>query len=289
MSPSRPNDGFVVTEDRLRYFGATESTVTVEADGRHVQVCTISFGGDGSVYVAFPYFPSSSGIVSAVELPSVLSATIKLDLMKGGRVTSHQVKYAHHRSGIAQFSQTGKVRPEVRRYSFPLDGPSGHLFQLQLYHIGQLRAYDSAEARHRRAYLHFRRAEGPTPAVVISAQWLRKIDLLEKAIAVDGAVGPAAPIPDPATNSLPAPYYLVGPPKGTGVGSHLLVLGCATVEMLAGTTGPTMLFLGGWDLHEPHPNGTIPQQHGCLAFMYPVSDPETLREKIGSIDELPVF
>lgn len=53
-----------------------------------------------------------------------------VNLEPGGKVTSHLVKYSHHSSGLALFSQTGKVRSEIRRQSVALDRQEGHLFSV---------------------------------------------------------------------------------------------------------------------------------------------------------------
>ena len=63
----------------------------------------IIFGKHGSVFVNFPYFENSKGMVSLVKYPSNTRDPIDLSLVDGGKVTSHLVKYSHPPDGEGAF------------------------------------------------------------------------------------------------------------------------------------------------------------------------------------------
>src|SRR5437667_2768383 len=69
---------------------------------------------DGSLFVNFPYFKHSQGVVSLVGWPGGYASTT-LSLEPGGRVSSHLVKYAHHPNGRAHFSQDGRVLTLIKK------------------------------------------------------------------------------------------------------------------------------------------------------------------------------
>ena len=72
------------------------------------RIAKIKFDIDGSIYVFFPGFIHTEGIVCRAVLRGGTVAQTSLDLKDGGKVTSHLVKYAHHSDGEAHFSQVEK-------------------------------------------------------------------------------------------------------------------------------------------------------------------------------------
>jgi hypothetical protein len=92
----------------------------------------VFFAKDGSLFVSFPYFRHREGILAATMSPANGQPTSQVNLEIGGKVTSHLVKYSHHPDGRAHFSQTGKVRTQVKRQSLPLNEYRGHIFSLQI-------------------------------------------------------------------------------------------------------------------------------------------------------------
>jgi hypothetical protein len=85
---------------------------------------------DDSLFVGFPYFAHSSGILSPVTIEKWQHTNVKISLghVGLGKCTSHLVKYAHHPNGKAHFSQTGKILTRIRRQSVPLKSVRGHIF-----------------------------------------------------------------------------------------------------------------------------------------------------------------
>ena len=81
----------------------------VTAGDLRVKAFQIVFGGDGSLFITFPYSRHRTGILSASAIPATGTRQSQVNLEQGGKVTSHLVKYSHHTDGRAHFSQTGKI------------------------------------------------------------------------------------------------------------------------------------------------------------------------------------
>jgi hypothetical protein len=102
-------------------------TVRMRSSGSVHKILKIGFTkSDGSVWIAFPYFQDSRGLASLVLLPPG-GYHPTASLTEHGMVTSHLVKYMHHRSGLALFSQSGRVISSMRKASVPLSVADGHL------------------------------------------------------------------------------------------------------------------------------------------------------------------
>ena len=124
----------------VKAFLSEHIVVTVHADGHRHKIFQLLFGKDGSMYVTFPYFQHSNGILAEVTVDGPPGTTAQVDLVKTGKVASHLVKYAHHPDGEAHFSQHGKILTVIRRRSVPLIEQDGHIFTVL---IQGLRAFDS--------------------------------------------------------------------------------------------------------------------------------------------------
>jgi hypothetical protein len=115
---------------------AEKYVVTVEAGENAYKIFQIIFSrGDGSLHVNFPYFIHHDGLVCEATMPGKVSFPYDLSLLPGGKTTKHQVKYSHHVSGEALFSQDGKIITKIRKKSVPLRSQSGHLFTVMVWGI----------------------------------------------------------------------------------------------------------------------------------------------------------
>jgi hypothetical protein len=94
---------------------------------------------DGSLFVSFPYFAHSAGLLSIATLSAGRMADT-INLQPCGKCASHLVKYAHHPDGEAHFSQDGKVISMIRRRSIPLRSFHGHFFTLLVQGLHKFRA-----------------------------------------------------------------------------------------------------------------------------------------------------
>ena len=124
----------------VKAFLSEHIVVTVHADGHRHKIFQLLFGKDGSMYVTFPYFQHSKGILAEVTVDGPPGTTAQVDLARTGKVASHLVKYSHHPDGEAHFSQHGKILTVIRRRSVPLIEQDGHIFTVL---IQGLRAFDS--------------------------------------------------------------------------------------------------------------------------------------------------
>jgi hypothetical protein len=139
----------------VKGFLSERVVVTVTADGHRHKICQIVFGKDGSLYLTFPYFKHTEGLLAEATVDGPPGAETLIDLAKKGKVASHLVKYSHHTSGEALFSQTSKVKTVVRRQSVPLAEQQGHIFTLI---VQGLRSFESLGAAKGNA-MSSRRAE----------------------------------------------------------------------------------------------------------------------------------
>ena len=274
-----------VQEGRLRFIAAPRAVVIVSTSLAHYKLCQIVFSrSDGSVFVTFPYFKRREGIVSRVEIPAGAKPPQTMNLAEHGRTTSHLVKFSHHVSGEALFSQDGKVRTEIRRASFPLAGQIGHLFDLHAFWLSGFEVLEPAKAKGGRPYLRFV-YDGPPPAgVVVSADWRRKRDIEASIELAGGVTGPQASVKNRRTGAEGQVLFL-GQPVGWPLRDHVLMIECYRTELPHGLgDDPMFVFMGGWDSHEVADAGMTIEQTGCLACLYPAASPEELSRKIDSID-----
>jgi hypothetical protein len=119
--------------------------VSIDCGARRHKVFQCQFAKrDGSVFINFPYFQHKEGIVSLVAWPGGRGSTV-LSLEPGGRVSSHLVKYSHHPSGRAHFSQDGRVRTIIKKNAVPLSDLEGHLFTLHVHGFDAFETLTDAE------------------------------------------------------------------------------------------------------------------------------------------------
>jgi hypothetical protein len=239
----------------------------------------IVFWRDGSLFITFPYFPHRIGLLSSTSIPATGMREAQVNLEHGGMVTSHLVKYSHHTDGRAHFSQTGKIRTAVKRQSVALDRQHGHIFSLL---IQGLKGLDIAHP-------------------------VKDVGASKKRVVVDFEIEPAETIKfvgrwfDVNRMRFNNPTPTIGPTlltlDGNGIqrnaclfasplanARHILAITCETIPSL-GPEPEIFLFQGGFDPAEimTDPN----REAGFLAFMYPLSQADKMRERLGSVDYVP--
>jgi len=143
----------------IRRFQSERFVLTVQVEDKRYKIFQIVFGKkDGSLYVTFPYFDMNEGIVSVGTIPALLAKS-QVDLKSCGKVTSNRVKYTHHPDGEVHFSQTGRVKPSIRKKSLPLGKAEGHLFSIQaqgLSHFELDATHDDHLPKMKQTVLNFR-------------------------------------------------------------------------------------------------------------------------------------
>lgn len=238
----------------------------------------VGFEKDGSLFIHFPYFQHRTGILSSSEIRATGERSAQVNLKNGGKVTSHRVKYSHHKDGRAHFSQDGKISTAIKRQSIALHSQNGHLFSL---YVQGLHALDSANAvndvqgvSRKRAVIDFH-ADAETEAIKFVGRWL---DIAKIRVnAPNAIIGPSHGMIDP--DGVQSNAILTASPYGNL--THVLAISSVTISSL-GQHKEVFLFQGGFDAPETMTDPT--KTAGFLAFVYPLSEADTVRESIGSVD-----
>jgi len=183
------------------------------------------------LYVDFPYFEHSEGLVSHV---TYAPGADQLNLEEGGKVTSHLVKYAHHRDGEAHFSQTGRVLTAVRRRSVPLNRYIGHLFTVQiqgLHGFAEATGPDHDPDNERDKPITFNVFGHERETIKLVAFWYNKRDLRRR---VGGTrTGPDVTLIEPSGRKKPG-LLLSAPLRCSGAGSYLVLTASRIPPMTPG-------------------------------------------------------
>lgn len=286
-SADHANNRFIREENGLRYFAAERSVYSVGAYDADHKICQISFArSDGSLFVSCPYFPHErGGILSVAKWPAKPPYT--LSLHEGGKVTSHLVKFSHHPDGRVHFSQSGRIKTEIKRQSFTLPDSIGDVFQLHVYHVCEFKPLVHSNRKRGRAYLISRAIGQLPPAVTIAAQWRRKADIVANISPPGGTTGPISRVLSRRTGREFTTTFL-GQPPGFPLTQHVLLVTCKTTDMLPNIKEPTMIFIGGYDALETRPGVKKRMRTSeCLVWMYPTSSSDELATRIGTVDFQP--
>jgi hypothetical protein len=258
----------------------SERIVCVVKDvGLRVKTFQIVFGADGSLFITFPYFRHRTGILSASSIPGTGTRESQVNLEHGGKVTSHLVKYSHHTDGRAHFSQTGKIMTEIKRQSIALDQQHGHIFSLLIQGLSALDAAhptkDSMTST-ARAIVEF--TVNSPEAIKIVGRWfdVNKMRFNHPT----PTIGPVLVTMDP--DGIQRSACLVASLNANA--RHVLAIACEHIPRLS--PDPEMfMFYGGFDpveiMHDTN------REAGFLAFVYPISEADKMRGRLGSVDYTP--
>lgn len=267
---------------------AGDFTIRFLSAGRTYRICKLIFLNDGSLALAFPYFPDSPGIVAVSTLFANQSFPTNVDLSETGKVTSHLVKYSHHWSGEAVFSQDGKVLSHIRKQSVPLNRSSGHLFTIQVQEVSSFREEPDARpdppwdprvvVAKRTLTLQYATGNIDDGALKIVCRAFTKSLLREK---IKGkAIGPAIHTIDP--NGLRRNAWLLSANLNNPASSVVLVINGERIPKMTQDLGPHLTMIGGFD--SPRVAFDHSQDTSFLALSYPAEDFDSLANTIGSID-----
>ncbi len=195
------------------------------------------------------------------------------------------VKYSHHWSGEALFSQTGKVMTKIRNATIPLNQYSGHIFTARFQGIEQFDAVPTDHVQDQwdpkseflpRRTVVMALPLDMAPAVKIAARCFSKQALRQ--MFVGRAVGPETTLKD-STGRLRV-GWLLSAPMTNRASSVFLVLDGETIAPLNDSSDPLVSFVGGFSTTMRDP--TI--DNSFLALNYPAAEPEDLKVRIGSLD-----
>ena len=248
----------------------------VRAGQLRVKAFQIVFHKDGSFFISFPYFRHRTGLLSISSMPANGLRESQVNLELGGRVTSHLVKYSHHVDGRAHFSQDGKIYTAIKRQSIALDKQDGHIFSLLVQGLSALDpAHDELRST-KRAAIEF--AMEPPEAIKFIGRWFDVNSM--RFSNPTPTIGPVVPGLDPDGNQT-GQIFTASPCANA---HHVLAISCVPIPSL-GPEPEIFVFYGGFSSREIMTD--VGKEAGFLAFLYPISAPEKLRERLGSVDFVP--
>jgi hypothetical protein len=283
-------------------FSAMDKHITIECIRSETVVVRIKAGmdvrkiinivfskRDGSLFTNFPYFAHSAGrLCIATFEADQTSRSISFD--QEGKCTSHLVKYTHHRSGEALFSQTGKVNNKntIRRASVPLDSVRGHIFTVYAQGMSHFMEAntpnDLADHTKKRANITFDVGNQMPETIKLVAQ-VYQASLLAGMIIGDppDRIGPRLPL-RMGNGDLICGFGIGNPHNMRD--QTLLCITCQSMpRLLDRTPQGAMLFIGGFD--PPEQATASDRRTSFLAFSYPTDNFDEIRQRLGSIDYRP--
>ena len=238
---------------------------------------------DGSLFVNFPYYKYSQGIVSLVLWSPTNVPPANLSLVPGGKVTSHLVKYAHHTDGRAHFSQDGKIYTTIKKQSVPLDEIQGHFFPTQLQGLASFEKLETNEYNvqptNRRTVLNFSFGDNEPESIKIVGR------LYQHSVLACNTIGGSGIRSVITVVSPEGKYYAAfccSAPAGHPGDRRILVITCEGIPTLSKDAETALTFIGGFDNPSIVNDLSVPTTF--LALIYPVNDSDDLVKKIGSID-----
>jgi hypothetical protein len=256
-----------------------ERTVCViKAGDLRAKAFQIVFGRDGSLFITFPYFAHRVGLLSSSSIPATGTRESQVNLENGGKVASQDVKYSHHPSGTAVVSKTGKTI-SIKRQSVALDKQHGHIFSLVIQGLHALEVADPVKdsgMSPKRAVVDFQ--VEPSDAIKFIGRWfdVNKLRFNNPT----PTIGPTLLMTDPDGAQRNACLF-AGPHVNA---RDVLAINCEKIPKL-GPEPEMFLFYGGFD---PSEIMTDPKKEaGFLAFRYPLSEADKMRERLGSVDYVP--
>jgi hypothetical protein len=257
-------DETIQTEGNVSYYASRSAVVCVQTPFVRKKICRVEFSKrDGSIMVPFPYLSAKRGVLSnVVNLPPE-GGPYQYDLVQDGVVVEYDVKFNHHRSGIAQFSKDGPNDKLPRRRVFPLEG-TGKVFEL---HVQSLTGLDwVAKPGKHDLLLNFAFGDEHPLGICLHGEWWRKSEVAVRSWPPGSMVGPRSNAMDRKTG-VATRFAFLGAPKGFPLTDHVLLLSIRAVPPAEGPAIPTMAFLGAVTTRACQESyGEMP---GFLAFLYP--------------------
>jgi hypothetical protein len=277
-----------VTDDKPVNIGSVLKSakfdVSVRIGANTWRVCKIVFQkSDGSVFVTFPDFKHTTGIVSVATLRAGRRETT-IDLKREGKVASHLVKYSHHPDGTVLFSQDRRVVSRIRRSGVPLDELDGHFFTIHAQGLSGFleRPAVEGQAPHpKQTRLSFVLPEGQPESMKFVGRMYSTRALA--GMMPDGMIKPQVWIEDEQGERQPS--FVVTPLDGWPGSDRCLLVSFKALPLLDKARESSLFFIGGFDRRSIALD--IRKPTTALAFSYPVEDPDGLRASLGTIDYRP--
>lgn len=265
-------------------FVSERFVITIETASDRRKVFQLLFRKkDGSLFVSFPYYKHTVGLLTYVTLKAHTRYPSSFSLIEGGKVTSHKVKYSHHPDGRVHFSQDRKIFTKVRKQSVALAEADGHIFTIQLQGLEDFEGLEEDEKlpvlTPKKTILNFRFPGQPPESIKLVGHWHSMRSFLGR-------------IEQTGTR----PWLICERSDGTKVGGaliadpfiksrelHYLLLTCEGIPRLDKDRHSTLTFLGGFDPSAIALNHT--KDTSFLAMAYPATQSyEEMVKQIGTVD-----
>lgn len=252
--------------------------VTVRTPSSHKKIFQVQFSrSDGSLFLHFPYFSETDGFLSHARR-NPRSEGHGIDYESEGARTSHRVKFSHHPDGRAHFSQTGRIRTEIKKSACRLNTISGIVFLVRIHGLSRFEPVTERDTKSRRdRILVGAEFDGEVEAVDFIGYWYPKQHLLTKTS--EETLGPLVQFRGPTgateTGALACPASNMPPRERVVVLSA--VASTPTADMK-----PFLLMVGGFDsplsLTEPQAETSF------LMLAYPREAVELVSDLFPSVD-----
>jgi len=250
-----------------------EFTIRVVNKGIKYKIFKIKFyKKDGSIFLFFPYFKHSHGILSILKFPANVKNRQTLHLDEVGKITSHLVKYSHRPDGNVHFSLDKKIFTfKKNKRAVPLSYDIGHIFKLI---FKNLDAFEIDSNNKKILNIDFFVNTNSKNDFKILCEWKKipNYNFFDKKLnpivkTKEGAIEKDKIISQPTY----MPYH-----------DHILTFDLVEKSLESIKAKDLLLFIGGFDPKFIYDDLT--KDFYCLAMMYPAGNYEALGKKIGSQD-----
>ena len=265
-------------------FVSERFVITVETAQERRKVFQILFlRKDGSLFVAFPYYVNSSGLLTLATLRAKTKYPASLQLIDGGKITGHRVKYSHHPDGEVHFSQDGKIFSTVRKLSAPLSEEEGHIFTVQVQGLKDFQGLKQNEIKplltYKKTILNYRFDHGQPEAIKFLGYWYRESSLTRQISQFRNE--PWAILEKPDHSRVRG--MIISDPFLESDEKHYLIMTCEGIPMVDKDKYSTLIFMGGFDRREIELNHRMDTKFLALAYPSTGLYKELLRQ-IGTVD-----
>ncbi|MBM3156464.1 MAG: hypothetical protein FJ004_04180 [Chloroflexi bacterium] len=238
---------------------------------------------DGSLFVAFPYYAKTRGLLTLATLRAKTKYPASLSLIDGGKVTGHRVKYSHHPDGAVHFSQDRKILTMVRKQSVRLSEQEGHIFTVLVQGLKDFQGLKQKEMKplltDKKTILNYKFDPGQPEALKFVGHWYKESSFVNRILKVGNRPWVTCKKSD---NSI-VQGLIISDPFLNSDGNHYLLLTCEGIPMLDKDRYSTLIFMGGFDQKEIALNHELDTQFLTLAYPSTGSYEELLRQ-IGTVD-----
>ncbi len=257
---------------------------SITVNSKTHQIFQIIAGKDGSIYITFPYYKHTKGLVSLVKIPKGNRSPGEISLIENGsygKVTSNRVKVSHHLSGQVNFSLTGKIFTIIKKQSFDLSKDSGHLFTVQFQGLEDFEELKTLKKDY--LYRRFILTDKKYDAFKIVGFWYSPSEFKNKLsdIEYEELKDKYDAIKFKSTMGYKGIMYIIKS-NIESTKDYWLCLYCIPLEQIDKKNYSALTFLGGFDKKEIA--NDLTKDTYFIGMIYPAENYEELKKKIGSID-----